>query len=151
MSARTLALTRRQVNNEPHTAARKKKTLLYYIMRPKEVCSSPFKIITLEGTQELFTHQQQEHKVAFTRKYLQWDMTEWHYVPWSDEALFRVSCSQGLSVHTVFPPFVPQLTLWSPCQSPLLHSLLITPPRPPQLQLILQFAHNFCIKQYLKW
>ena len=43
----------------------------------------------------LTTPRQQELRVAFATKYLQWDMAKWQQVLWSDEAVFTVSCNQG--------------------------------------------------------
>lgn len=47
----------------------------------------------------LTTPRQQELRVEFATKYLQWDMARWQQVLWSDEAVFTVSCNRGKHVY----------------------------------------------------
>lgn len=97
-SDRTLLILKREVTENPRLTARMLKEQNPHLLDMVSVRTVSRRLhddLDFRShrpvKQPLLTLTQQKRRVAFARKYSQWDAARWKHVLWSDEAVFRVT------------------------------------------------------------
>lgn len=103
---RTLKVLRRQVDNKPCITApelKEKNPLLLSHVSVRTVqrrLHDDLKFSRHTARKKpIVTLKQRKNRVAFSKKYLQWDKEKWQGVLWSDEAVFSVTGNRGGKVY----------------------------------------------------